>query len=81
MVLGNPTVDHKVIPPLPGTTVPSIEGEIRKRAAATGRKPPQRSLKSEDMAAITPQDNILVILILSAWDSVQLRFSLCCHLG
>lgn len=80
-MLGNPTVDHKVIPPLPGTTVPAVEEEIRKTAAATGRKPPQRSPKSEEMAAINPQDNILVILILSAWDSLQLRFSLCCHLG
>lgn len=47
MVLGNPMVDHKVIAPLPGTTVPAAEEEIRKTAAAAGRKPPHRDLRKQ----------------------------------
>lgn len=38
MVLGNPTVEHNVITSLSGT-VPAVGEEIRKTAAAAGRKP------------------------------------------
>lgn len=87
-VLGNPMADHKVIAPLPGTTVPAVE-EIRKTSAAAGRNPPHRDLwKQGDGCcysfSITAhlKSNfhlryiILVILILSAWDSLQMRLSL-----